>query len=147
MFIEYQHPSPKAGVREHQSREVAAALIAAGFAKAVPLTEVDRIPDKDDVMPPRPARGWTVELYSWGDEKQPRIVFYDGAFGRTVYEGIPGPVRRWSAEKQQYVMEPSDCPVEVVEKFLAVSASTEASARAQAEAYRKAYDAALRSKH
>lgn len=145
MFVEYQFPSPKAGVREHVSREVAAALIAAGFATAVPIKDEDRVPDKDDVMPPRPPKGWEVALR--GDEKKPVIIFHDGIFGKTVYEGVPGSQRRWSAAEQRHVMVPSDCPVEVVEKFLALTAATEANAREQAAAYRKALENAQRSKY
>jgi hypothetical protein len=42
MFIEYVQPSPRAGVQEHVSQTTAAALIAAGFAKEVELTEEER---------------------------------------------------------------------------------------------------------
>jgi hypothetical protein len=146
MLIEYQVPSPKAGIKEHQSREVAAALIAAGFAKAVPVKDEDRPLGKDDVAPERKPRGWEVGLFSYGDEQKPVIIFHDGAFGKTLFDGVPGPKKVWSAAEQRHILEYPDCPQDVVEKFLKLTASTEASARVQAEAYRKALENAQRSK-
>ena len=137
---------PRTGEVAHvpKSQEIQV-LLNAGIIEEIPLTDADRVPDKDDVMPPRPPRGWEVAL--WGDEKKPVIIFQDGAFGKTVYEGVPGATRRWSAAEQRHVMVPSDCPVDVVEKFLALTAETEKSAREQAAAYRKALENAQRSRH
>jgi hypothetical protein len=42
MLIEYTPPSPRAGVQEHVSQTTAAALIAAGFAREVILSEEEK---------------------------------------------------------------------------------------------------------
>jgi len=136
MFVEFLEPSPKAGLKEHVSRETAAALIAAGFAKAVPISDSDRVPDKDDVIPPLHARGWEAGWFQWGDERKPVIIFWDGGSGKTVYDGPPPAQRRWTGEKYEFVS--SDCPTEVIVQFHTLAGNQKEAAKAREEAEREA---------
>jgi hypothetical protein len=150
MLIEFLPPSPKAGIQEHVSRETAAALFAAGFAKAVQMRDEDRIPSKDDVIPPKPPRGWEAGFFMWGAEKVLSIIFHDGQGGKMVYDGPPAPSRRWSAAEQRHVMVPADCPAEVIAQFhtLAGNEKEAAAARekAERETRRNAEEAVARNK-
>lgn len=64
-FIQYCSPSPKHGIKEHVSREVAAACIAAGLAVEVHLSEEEKkrlrfgVPLQTEL----PAPVWTVEKH------------------------------------------------------------------------------------
>jgi hypothetical protein len=144
-FIQYLPPSPKAGVKEHVSRETAAALVAAGFAQPVPDYKEPVVPDKDDVIvvPDGPI-GWSACVYrnAYGADPFPAIVHRDSHGGKTIYVGPPTPQRRWSAEKQAYVMEPSSCPASVVAEFHRIAGNEHEAKVARERADREARQAA-----
>lgn len=141
MYIEFLAPSPKAGQKEHQSREVAAALIAAGFAKPVEgyKEPVDPVALAAHTIPPAPPRGWVLSHMAYGDEPQKLvIVFHDGFGGKQVYDNVPGPRRQWNGVKEGYEMVPSDCPQEIVVQFLQLSGREKEAAKIREEAAREA---------
>jgi hypothetical protein len=101
MLIEYCHPSPKAGIQEHQSREVAAALIAAGFAREVPLTDEKRKALRfgtsslsgHSVQAPYVAEPtWSVIRHK---ESKNILVVRKSGFETTYFNGVPE-LKRWS---------------------------------------------------
>ena len=92
MLIEFLAPSPKAGIKEHQSREVAAALIAAGFAQPVP-------PE-----PPAPPAPPTWDVIRHGEYDQLVVVRKCG--GSVVYFDGPPDRTKWP-----------DCPEDIAKKF------------------------------
>jgi hypothetical protein len=107
MFVEFLAPSPKAGLKEHVSREVAASLIAAGFAKAAQMTDVDRDAlrqaSHDDVVVPRvPVPTWTVIRHGLSGET---LVVRKYGFQTWYFDGPPD-LSKWP-----------DCPETIAEEF------------------------------
>jgi hypothetical protein len=144
-FIQYLPPSPKAGINEHVSRETAAALIAAGFAQPVPDYKEPVVPDKDDVIVPVDGPvGWSACIYRspYGADPFAAIVHRDSHGGKTIYNGPPPAQRRWSAEKQAYVMEPSSCPASVVAEYHRIAGNDKEAKIAKERAEREARQAA-----
>jgi hypothetical protein len=118
MLIEFISPSPKAGQQEHKSREAAAILIDAGFAKAVPT---DEKPHHSHVIPARHAPGWFIETIGIANDSYV-LAHYDGLGNSMKYEKPPGPARKWHYDpatgEEGYISEPSTCPKELVDEFL-----------------------------
>jgi hypothetical protein len=104
MFIEYLPPSPKAGIKEHQSRETAAALIAAGFAQPVPLTDSEKLEiakNSGHTIVPH----YSVPVWSVGAPYGALLVVR--RFGtETTYFKVPPDRKQWP-----------DCPESISEEF------------------------------
>jgi hypothetical protein len=134
---------PRKGQIEHapRSQEVKL-LVDAGLIEIVDDTPEPRIPDKDDVIPPKPSRGWKAGTFLYGDERKPAIIFHDGQGGKLVFDGPPAPQRRWSGEEQRYIMAASDCPAAVIAEFHTLAGNHKLAARAREQADRDALQAA-----
>jgi hypothetical protein len=100
MFVEYLNPSPKAGIREHVSREVAAALIAAGFARAAKMSD-------EDLQAASIAAG------------NPQVPFYHEPVWsfKDLLNGSFVVVRKIHTETLFYATPPADAPAFVLEEF------------------------------
>jgi hypothetical protein len=155
MFIEFLPPSPKAGIKEHVSIETGKALIAAGFARLTRVSDADHVPDKDDVIPPKPPRGWETGFITWGDERKLVIIFHDGQGGRMVYDGPPVE-KRWVDARENgrlghYVNVAIECPADVIAQFHTLAGNHKeaviAREKAEREALQNAREAADRNKH
>jgi hypothetical protein len=103
MFVEFCHPSPKAGIKEHVAREVAAALLASGLAREVVLTPEQKLAMRfgnDPFAPAKPTPPPTWFVYrtaEFGD----LVISRKQADGSTAIFNSP----------------PSDCPADVAKKF------------------------------
>lgn len=133
MFIEYVQPSPRAGVQEHVSQTTAAALIAAGFAKEVELTEEERkalrfgtgtTSSAGHTIPPYvPTPTWSVIKHTGNGE-----IFVRRSFMSEVlfFNGVPD-LKRWP-----------DLTKERAKELAAEYAAMKAHEKAQAQANDKA---------
>ncbi len=103
MYIEFLAPSPKAGIKEHVSRETGTALIAAGFAKAEAVPDSDIRLHRDSVQAPFvSAPTWSVFKHSVSGNI---VVCRKSGFETTYFDGPPDPVK-WR-----------DCPASIAEEF------------------------------
>jgi hypothetical protein len=129
MFIEFLAPSPKAGIKEHVSRETGAALVAAGFAKPAPIPDSDIRLHKDSVQAPYVAEPlWTVFKHSYSGEI---LVCLKRGFETTFFDGPPDPAKF------------PGCPASIAEQFALLKGRSAAEAKATAAVYQKA----LRERH
>jgi len=124
MYIEYVSPSPKAGIKEHVSREVAAAIVAAGLAKEVNLTPEERLALRFGNYGKPPAAAPTP---TWNCIRSP-------------YTGAPLIQRRCGDETTCFNASPSkkqwpDCPPEVIKKFEQMAEQDWLTAQQNMEAY------------
>lgn len=90
MLVQFLSPSPKAGVREHVSRETAAALISAGFASEVPKDD----PLNQSRCNAHPPAGWAVVRGGQFGEKV-WMRYDDGSGGYQLFDKVPPPQRVW----------------------------------------------------
>jgi hypothetical protein len=101
MLIEYVHPSPKAGQQEHVSQTTASALIAAGFAKEVFLSEEEQKAIRFGCTQPVnvPTPRWSVIRLksSFGPSHEHRgepAVVRKFGYETTYFDGVPD-TKKW----------------------------------------------------